>query len=101
MYIGCAILYLSKLHIMDFHYNVIQQQFGNRAKLVDSDTYSFVYEIEHDNIYEWIKENNEHFDLSKTDRYDLRCKCNDSRLGALKDELHSMVMTEVLALNPK
>ena len=52
--------------MMDFHYNVIQKQFGDRAKLIYSDTDSFVYEIEHPNIYKWIKENKEHFDLSKS-----------------------------------
>jgi len=66
MYIGCAIVDLSKLHMMDVHYNVIQKQYGNRAKLIYSDTSSFVYEIEHNNISDWIKEHKEHFDLSKS-----------------------------------
>ena len=101
MYIGCAILELSKLHMLDFHYNVIQKQFGNRAKLIYSDTDSFVYEIEHNNIYEWIKENKEYFDLSKSERPELNCKSNESALGKFKDELHSMVMTEFLGLDPK
>ena len=65
MYIGCAILDLSKLHMLDFHYNVIQKQFGNRAKLTYSDTDSFVYDVEHPNIYEWITHNKQHFELSK------------------------------------
>ena len=87
--------------MMDFHYNVIQAQFGNRAKLIYSDTDSFVYEIEHPNIYEWMKENKEHFDLSKSERLDLKCNDNENILGKMKDELHGMVMTEFLALNPK
>ena len=56
LYVGCAVLDLSKLHMMDFHYNVIQKAFGDRAKLTYSDMDSFVYEIEHDNIYELIGE---------------------------------------------
>jgi hypothetical protein len=87
--------------MMDFHYNVIQAQFGNRAKLIYSDTDSFVYEIEHENIYEWIKENKEWFDLSKSEREDLKCKDNENILGKFKDELHSLIMTEFLGLNPK
>jgi hypothetical protein len=101
VYVGCTVLDLSKLHMMDFHYNVIQAQFGNRAKLIYSATDSFVYEIEHDNIYDWIKKNKKWLDLSKSEREDLKCKDNENRLGAFKDELHSLVMTEFLALNPK
>jgi hypothetical protein len=39
--------------MLEFHYDVIDKQFGNKAKLLYSDTDSFVYEIEHDDIYEW------------------------------------------------
>ena len=42
--------------MMEFHYNVMEAQFGNRAKLLYSDTDSFVYDLEHEYIYEWIKE---------------------------------------------
>ena len=45
--------------------------------------------------------NRENFDLSKSEREDLNCKDNENVLGKVKDELHSMVMTEFLALNPK
>ena len=101
VYVGCAVLDLSKLHMMDFHYNVMEAQFGSRAKLIYSDTDSFVYEIEHENIYDWIKDNKEWFDLSKSKREDLKCKDNENVLGKFKDELHSLVMTEFLGLNPK
>ncbi len=57
VYVGSTVLDLSKLHKLDFHYNVIYVQFGTRSKLIYSDTDSFVYEIEHPNIYEWIKNN--------------------------------------------
>ncbi len=87
--------------MMDFHYNVIQEQFGDRAKLIYSDTDSFVYEIEHDNMYNWIQENKGWFDLSKSEREDLKCKDNENILGKFKDELHSLVMIEFLGLNPK
>ncbi len=45
--------------------------------------------------------NRENFDLSKSEREDLNCKDNENVLGKVKDELHSMVMKEFLALNPK
>ena len=41
------------------------------------------------------------FDLSKSERLDLRCNSNESVLGKFKDELNSLVMTGFLGLNPK
>jgi hypothetical protein len=102
VYVGCAILDLSKLKMLEFHYDVIDKQFGNKAKLIYSDTDSFVYEIEHDDIYEWQKKN-EHdwFDLSDSMRPDLQSNMNKKSLGFFKDELHSQILTEWLSLNPK
>ncbi len=87
--------------MMEFHYHVIQAQHGNKAQLIYSDTDSFVYEIEHDNIYDWIKENEKWFDLSKSENPDLKSKMNEGKLGLFKDELHSLPMKEFLGLNPK
>ena len=72
IYIGCAILDLSKLHMLKFHYNVIEKNFKNQYKLIYSDTDSLIYLIHHDDIYEWMKGNREHFDLSdyKKRRYE-------------------------------
>ena len=93
VYIGCAILDLSKLHMLDFHYNVIQKAFGDKAQLIYSDTDSYVYEIESTNIYEWIKNNKEHFDLSGSKREGMKNSENESVLGKFKDELHGEAMT--------
>ena len=42
--------------MMDFHYNVIEKQFHGKYNLIYSDTDSFVYRIEHPDIYKWINE---------------------------------------------
>ena len=63
--------------MMDFHYNVIEAQFGSRAKVIYSDTDSFVYEIEHATIHDWIADNKEWFDLSDSNRDALKFKYND------------------------
>ena len=41
---------------MNFHYNVINKEFDN-YNLIYSDTDSFVYNIEHPDIYKWVHEN--------------------------------------------
>jgi hypothetical protein len=96
VYIGCAILDLSKLKMIEFHYDVIDKQFGEKAKLIYGDTDSFVYEIEHEDIYKWQKENEtDWLDLSDSKAPDL------SSDGFFKDELNSQILTEWISLNPK
>ena len=101
LYVGTSILDLSKLCMMEFHYDVINKEFENKYDLIYSDTDSLVYNIYTDDLYEWIKNNKAHFDLSESKREDLKDDENIKALGKFKDELNSLVMTEFLTLNPK
>ena len=101
IYIGVSILDLSKLCMMEFHYEVIEKNFKGKYILLYSDTDSLVYSIEHHDIYEWIKENKNHFDLSESFRDDLKDYINGKVVGKFKDELHCLVMKAWVALNPK
>jgi len=49
-FVGCAILDLSKLHMMKFHYNVIHKNLNGKYDLIYSDTDSLVYHIKHPNF---------------------------------------------------
>ena len=71
IYIGTSVVDLSKAHMMDFHYNVIHKNFEGRYNLVYSDTDSFIYLIQHDDIYEWVKDNKQYFDLSESVRHEI------------------------------
>ena len=87
--------------MMDFHYNTIHKNFKENYNLFYSDTYSLVYSIYHEDIYEWIKNNSNHFDLSDSIRSDMKDNNNKKVLGKFKDEMNTLLTTEFLALNPK
>ena len=50
-YEGMCILDLSMTLMHDFHYNNIKKKYGNRARLLFTDTDSLTYEIEAEDVY--------------------------------------------------
>ena len=98
---GTTILDISKLTMMKFHYNVIHKNFENNYNLLYSDTDSLIYSINHEDIYEWVKQNKDYFDLSDCQRLDLHSNKNKKILEKFKDENNSFPISEFIALNPK
>ena len=74
--------------------------FQKKHKKLYGDTDSGVYAIEHPDIYEWMKENKEHFDMSDMVRADLKDNTNKNVVCKHKDEFHGHVPTAFAALNP-
>ena len=65
VYLGMCILDLSKTLIYNFHYNYIKQKYGDKAKLLFTDTDSFMYEIQTEDFYKDIsKDVKDRFDTS-------------------------------------
>src|SRR5690606_24510033 len=64
IYVGVAILDLSKVLMYDFHYNVIKEKYNDNAKLLDTDTDSLKYVIETEDLYKDMKEMSHYFDFS-------------------------------------
>ena len=54
VYPGMNILHLSKSLMYDFHYNYIKTKYGDKAKLLFTDTYSLAYEIKTKEFYKDI-----------------------------------------------
>ena len=65
VYLGQAILDLSKMLMYEFHYDYMRLKYGSKVKLCYMDTDSFVYEIETEDFYRDIaKDVEKRFDTS-------------------------------------
>ena len=66
VYLGMCILDLSKTLMYRFHYRYIKPKYGDKAKLLFTDTDSLMYEIETQDLYEDITPDiEEWFDTSE------------------------------------
>ena len=105
VYLGQAILDLSKIVMYEFHYDYMVPKYGDRLKLCYMDTDSLVYDIKTEDFYEDIANDVEAiFDTSgysKTDFRPLPIGLNKKVIGFMKDELGGKIMTEFVALRPK
>jgi hypothetical protein len=102
IYVGQAVLDLSKLLMNRLHYDVMKTQFGERAKLLMTDTDSLVYGIESENLTMELSNIKEHFDFSNYPKdhvlYDASRK---AQVGLLKDEEAGQPVEEFVGLRAK
>ena len=106
VYLGQAILDLSKIVMYEFHYDYMVPKYGlEKLKLCYMDTDSLVCDIKTEDFYEDIAIDVEaRFDTSgysKTDFRLLPISLNKKVIGLMKDELGGKIMTEFVALRPK
>ena len=88
--------------MMDFHYNVIEEQYKGQYELIYSDTDSFVYRFKCSDVFNNVViPNKVHFDLSDMQRKNFQDNIYKKVFGKFKDELNGKILTEFLALNPK
>ena len=84
----------------DFHYGFIKKKYGNKSKLLFSDTDSLCYEIQTKNVYQDMYHDKEMFDLS-----DIKGEFNDNTnkkvIGKFKPEYCNSVITEFIGLRSK
>ena len=104
MYLGQAILDLSKTIMYEFHYDYMKKKYNEKGlKLLYMDTDSFVYNIKTEDFYKDISEDVEaRFDTSgyKPSR-PLSIGKNKKVIGLMKDKLGGKIMKEFISLRPK
>ena len=105
IYLGQAILDISKTLMYEFWYDYIKPKYGDKARLCYMDTDSFVMNIKTDDFYKDINHDvDKWFDASDYDKNDnrpLEIGKNKKVIGKLKDELGGKIMTEFCALRAK
>ena len=102
VYLGQAILDLSKLIMYEFHYDYMLPKYGSNIKLCYMDTDSLVYDIETEDFYKDIVGDVEtRFDTSGYCDRPLPVGKNKKVIGLMKDELGGDVMKEFISLCSK
>ena len=101
-YIGMCILDLSKTLMYDFHYNYIKHNYGNKAKLLFTDTDSLTYEIETTDAYLDFWNDKDKFDNSDyPENSPYFNKTNKKVIGKFKDEAAGVPIVEFVGLRSK
>ena len=115
IYVGVAILNISKYLMYDFFYNTLRKKYSN-ASLIYTDTDSFIFEVFTNDLYADILKDQkflEQFDLSNySNKHPMFCgmdknkvksliKQNYKVVGKFKDEYGGKVVKEVVGLRAK
>ena len=105
VYVGQAILDLSKTLMFDFHYNYIKDKYASKAQLLFTDTDSLMYQIETKDFYKDIEEDVEtKFDTSDypaNHPSGIPTGLNKKVIGMFKDEVAGKQITHFIGLRPK
>ena len=105
VYLGMCILELSKIIMFDFHYNYIKPKYGDKAKLLFTDTDSYLYEIQTEDFYKDIS--GDVWDRFDTSDYPenhpsgIPTGINKKVLGMFKDEAAGKIIKEFVGLRAK
>ena len=86
----------------DFHYNTMKPKYGDKMKLLFTDTDSLCYEIETEDVYKDMSENVILYDFSEYPKdHFLFNNENKKIIGKFKDEAGSKPIIEFVGLRSK
>ena len=105
IYLGMCILDLSKTLMYDFHYNYMKKNYGEKAKLLFTDTDSLAYEVQTEDFYKDISSDvAAKFDTSnfpKDHPSGIEAGHNKKVVGMMKDEAGGLIIDEFVGLRAK
>lgn len=101
--VGAVVLELSKLHMLQYHYEEILPTYGaDKVKLILTDTDSLVYQIETEDLYADMRKKSHLYDFSNYPKFHKNYNsCNKAVIGKFKDELGGQPMKEIVGLRSK
>ena len=105
IYVGQAVLDISKTLMFEFWYDYLKPMYGDRIRSCYTDTDSFIKHIKTDDFYKdisadvdkWLHTSN----FNKNDNRTLEIGKNKKVLGKYKDEIGGKIMTKFCALTAK
>ena len=105
IFVGQAILDISKTLMFYFHYNFIRKKYGDKAELLFTDTDSLMYLIQTEDFYQDInKDIKKKFDTSdypENHPSGIKTGVNKKVIGKFKDEAAGKQITHFVGLRPK
>ena len=105
VYVGQAILDLSKTLMFNFHFTYIKEKYRNKAELLFTDTDSLMYQISTDDFYKDINPDvRDKFDTSDyppNHKSGILTGVNKKVIGMFKDEVAGKQITHFVGLRPK
>ena len=105
IFVGQAILDISKTLMFDFHYNYIRKKYGDKAELLFTDTDSLMYLIQTEDFYQDInKDIKKKFDTSdypENHPSGNKTGVNKKVIGKFKDEAAGKQISHFVGLRPK
>ena len=104
VYVGQAVLDLSKHLMYDFYYNYLVKRYGNKCRLLMTDTDSFLFEIKDtkSDLYIDMLDYSHYFDTSDYHQcHFLHSDKNKKVLGKFKDETNGLPIEKFCGLRSK
>ena len=100
--VGFTILEISKLIMYTFYYNYLKPKYGDRCKLLFTDTDSLCCHVETDDLHADMSRNLDLFDTSNFEQgHPLYSMQNHRVLGKFKSETGSVAPSEFVGLRAK
>jgi hypothetical protein len=106
IYVGVAVLDLSKLEMVEFIYDEMKPRYGSKVKVLYTDTDSFVLEFKTDDLYADMLRDAHLYDTSNyksgpLKEHSLEHPEKTKKVGLMKDEYGGRVIHSFVGLKPK